>query len=69
MKSKMSSDSGETWRSVIRVPVKAALRRYQLVSPLVLVGTRNIEGFDVVGIRISIQGKCRPGKKWVLHTC
>lgn len=25
MKSKMLSDSGETWRSVIRVPVKAAL--------------------------------------------
>ena len=25
MKSKMLSDSGETWRRVIRVPVKAAL--------------------------------------------
>ena len=33
MKSKIGSDSGETWRSVIRVPVKAALECVRLCQP------------------------------------
>jgi hypothetical protein len=56
MKSKMLSLSGDTWRSVILVPVKAPLEKYQRVL-YGTVGNPEIGFFNTPNITLNMRFK------------